>query len=271
MSYPVYIHLGSIRLHAHWIFETLAYFAGFRLYVWLRKRRGDAVDDLRRWWVIAAAAVGAAVGSKVLYWLEDSRLTLAHWNDLRALLGGKTIVGALIGALLAVEWAKKRMGISRRTGDLFAVPLCIGIAIGRIGCFLTGLDDHTAGVATSLPWGVNFGDGIARHPTQLYETLFALALGVLLWRRMRRAHAEGDIFKIFMVAYFSFRLGCDFLKPDVRVFAGLSSIQWACVAMLLYYSRDILRWSLGRGAAGESVDLLTSRPLQNCAPTRTEH
>lgn len=260
MSYPVHVHLGSIRLHPHWVFETLAYFAGFRLYIWLRKRRGDAVEDSRRWWVIAAAAVGAAVGSKILYWLEDPRLTLAHWNDPGALLGGKTIVGALIGGLLAVEWAKKRMGIARRTGDLFAVPLCIGIAIGRIGCFLTGLDDHTAGVATNLPWGVNFGDGMARHPTQLYETLFVLALGVFLWRRMRLAHAEGDTFKMFMVAYFSFRLLCDFLKPDVRVFAGLSSIQWACAAMLLYYSSDILRWSLGRDAASPEGRGLAGAP-----------
>jgi len=45
-----------------------------------------------------------------------------------------------------------------------------------------------------------------------------------------------------MVGYMGFRLACDFLKPDVRVFAGLSSIQWACVAMLLYYARDIARW-----------------------------
>src|SRR5260221_11390397 len=73
-------------------------------------------------------------------------------------MSGKTIVGALIGGLIAVELAKHILGIKQRTGDLFAVPLCLGIAIGRIGCFLTGLEDHTSGVATSLPWGVNFGD-----------------------------------------------------------------------------------------------------------------
>jgi len=259
-------------VHPHWVFETLAYAVAFRVYLYLRRGRGDVLDDSRRWWVIAAAAVGAVLGSKMLYWFEDPRLTLAHWNDPAALLGGKTIVGALIGGLLAVEWTKKRIGVSRRTGDLFAVPLCAGIAIGRIGCFLTGLDDHTAGIATRLPWGVNFGDGILRHPTQLYEVLFVLALGVFLWRRTRLAHAEGDIFKMFMVGYFGFRLLCDFLKPDVRVFAGLSSIQWACVGMLLYYFRDILRWSLGLGAADdEAGDLSVSGPLQNGAATYLEH
>ena len=242
MTFPVYISFGSLRIHPHLIFETAAYAIAFRVYLWLRKRQGDALDDSNRWWMIAAAAMGAVVGSKVLYWFEEPALTLADWREPAYLMGGKTIVGAFIGGLFAVELAKRHLGIARRTGDLFAVPLCVGIAIGRIGCFLTGLDDHTAGVATALPWGVNFGDGIARHPTQLYEVLFAVTLGGFLGRRMQQPFVTGDLFRIFMVAYFTFRLACDFIKPEVRVALGLSSIQWACVAMLVYYGRDWARW-----------------------------
>jgi phosphatidylglycerol:prolipoprotein diacylglycerol transferase len=242
MTFPVYLHLGPFRIHPHWVFETLGYGVGFRVYLWIRARTGDTINDLNRWWVVAAAAVGAVAGSKMLYWLEDPRLTLANWNSPEYLLGGKTIAGALIGALFVVEALKLRLGITARTGDLFAVPLCIGIAIGRIGCFLTGLDDHTCGFATGLPWGVDFGDGILRHPVQLYESLFAMTLGILLWSRSVRPHVEGDIFKLCMVAYFLFRVLIDFLKPDVRVFAGFSSIQIACVAMLAYYATDIGRW-----------------------------
>jgi phosphatidylglycerol:prolipoprotein diacylglycerol transferase len=256
MTFPVYIPFGSLRIHPHLIFETAAYAIAFRVYLWQRKRQGDALDDSNRWWMIAAAAMGAVVGSKVLYWFEDPALTLAHWREPAYLMGGKTIVGALIGGLFAVELAKRQLRITRRTGDLFAVPLCVGIAIGRIGCFLTGLDDHTTGVATGLPWGVNFGDGIARHPTQLYEVLFALALGVFLWRRMQRPFVAGDIFKMFMVAYFAFRLACDFLKPEVRVFIGLSSIQWACVGMLGYYSRDWARWIAASGQTAHARPII---------------
>jgi phosphatidylglycerol---prolipoprotein diacylglyceryl transferase len=243
--FPVYLHLGSWRVHPHLVFETLAYALAFRVYLWLRSRNGDALPDANRWWVICAAAGGALAGSKILYWFEDPRLTLANLHNPEFLLGGKTIVGALIGGLIAVEVMKEFLGITRRTGDLFAIPLCVGICIGRIGCFLTGLEDHTFGTATSLPWGVNFGDGVARHPTQLYEIIFAAALGAFLWRRMNREHREGDIFKMFMLAYFGFRLACDFLKPDVRVFMKLTSIQWACVVMLVYYSPDVLRWLRG--------------------------
>lgn len=244
MSFPVYLPLGSFNLHPHVVFETLAYVIAFRVYVSMRKRSSDAIDDANRWWVIAAAAVGAVIGCKVLYWFEDPAATLAHWRDPVYLMGGKTIVGALIGGLFGVELVKHHLGIKARTGDLFAVPLCAGIAIGRVGCFLTGPEDHTGGSATTLPWGVNFGDGISRHPTQLYEVLFALALGVFLWRQMRHPRVEGDIFKQFMVGYFSFRFLCDFLKPDdVRVFFGVTAIQLACLFMLAYYGADIWRWA----------------------------
>jgi prolipoprotein diacylglyceryltransferase len=243
ISFPVYITLGSLKLHPHVVFETLAYAVGFRVYVSMRRKYGDAVDDANRWWVIAAAAMGAVVGCKMLYWFEDPAATLAHWRDPAFLMGGKTIVGALMGGLFSVELIKQYLRIKRRTGDFFAVPLCIGIAIGRIGCFLTGPEDHTGGTATALPWGVNFGDGVPRHPTQLYEVLFALALGVFLWRRMRQPHAEGDVFKRFMVGYLSFRLLCDFLKPDdARILMGITAIQLACLLMLAYYGADVWRW-----------------------------
>lgn len=247
MSFPVYFHLGLIEIHPHWVFEMLAYAAGFRLYVELRRREGDRLGDAERWWVIAAAAIGAVAGSRILFLLEDPNQTLEHLREPLELLSGKTIVGALIGGLFAVEFAKRILGIETRTGDLFALPLCLGIAIGRIGCFLTGLEDQTAGTATGLPWGVNFGDGISRHPTQLYEIVFVVLLGMVIVSVSRRPHVRGDLFKLFMVGYCAFRLCCDYLKPEVRVFAGLSSIQWACVAMILYYLTDVLRWLHLRG------------------------
>ena len=158
------------------------------------------------------------------------------------MLGGKTIVGAIVGGTAAVEWAKRRLGITSRTGDLFALPLALGIAVGRVGCFLTGLQDHTFGMLTSLPWGVDFGDG-PRHPTQLYEIAFLVVLaGILLWFE-RRPHRAGRLFQLFLASYMAFRLAVDFVKPEVRLPGGLSSLQWACVLTLGYVAVDWLRES----------------------------
>ena len=238
-----------MRIHPHLFFEALAYFVAARVFFWYRRRTGDTVDYVARWSIVAAASVGAVIGSKVLYWLEDPALTWAHRTDPVFLMEGKTIVGGLLGGLLLVEFIKHQLGIRERTGDLFAVPLSVGMVIGRIGCFLTGLDDHTYGTATSLPWGVDFGDGIRRHPTQLYEALVCLALAIFLHRMLRRPHESGDVFKAFMVAYLGLRFALDFIKPyDPPVLLGLQSIQWTCLLGLAFYARDIRRWLTARPA-----------------------
>jgi prolipoprotein diacylglyceryltransferase len=267
IHFPFYLRFGAFSLHPHLPFELLAYVAGFLAFRRLRGGRGDSVSDGSRWMVITAAIAGAALGSRVLYWFEDPAATFARWHDPAYLLGGKTIVGALLGGLFAVEWAKRRIGETRSTGDLFAAPLALGIAIGRIGCFLTGLGDDTYGVPTSMPWGVDFGDGIRRHPTQLYESVFALALFFFLLRMLKRPHREGDVFRAFMVAYLGWRLAIDFLKPEVRI-GIFSGIQWACAAMLVYYARDILRW-LGIRKPSQPHEPLET--LSSATPRGPEH
>lgn len=225
----------------------------------LRRRFGDPLSTTLRWAVITAAIAGAALGSKLLFWLEDPEVTWQNIHNLNFLMGGKTIVGALIFGLISVEFFKRYVGVSQSTGDLYAIPLTLGIAIGRVGCFLTGLPDNTYGTPTNLPWAVDFGDGIPRHPTQLYEITFLLILVSILYRILKRSSAAtgenlpneqpqttvfttGDTFKFFMVAYLAFRLMCDFIKPYSRILFGLQGIQWACLLVLLYYSPDIARW-----------------------------
>ena len=229
---------GPVGVSPHVVLESLAYLVAFEVYRRGRRERGDFLASEVRSSVVVAAIVGAALGSKLLGWLEDPLDTLAHWRDPAYLLGGKTIVGALLGGTMAVEWVKARMGVARRTGDLFALPIAVGIGIGRIGCFLAGLRDHTYGTPTAMPWGIDFGDGVRRHPTQLYEVLAAAALAWMLQRLARHAHREGDVYRAFLTAYLAWRLAVDFIKPEPR-FAGLTAIQWCSAAALVWYWRDI--------------------------------
>lgn len=215
----------------HPVLEASGYVVAYLVFRWERARSGDALNEEHRWAVIAAAAVGALVGSRALGLLEQAPLTGVHWGDWLQ-PGGKTIVGGLLGGWLAVELLKLVMHLRTRTGDLFAVPLCVGIAIGRLGCFFAGLADDTYGVATKLPWGVDFGDGVRRHPTQLYEFLFLAVLAWVLWKWQRRPHAEGQVFRGFLAAYLLWRLVIDFIKPQPLI-AGMNVIQWACVGGLV--------------------------------------
>lgn len=144
---------GPLSLSAHLIFESLAYAVGFYMYSRSRRLDGDFLSTSDRFSVITAAVIGAALGSRILYWFEDPVFTLRHIFEPFYLLAGKTVVGGLLGGTFAVEWVKRRAEITRRTGDLFAIPIVVAMAIGRIGCFLEGLPDHTYGIATALPWG----------------------------------------------------------------------------------------------------------------------
>jgi phosphatidylglycerol---prolipoprotein diacylglyceryl transferase len=238
LDFPVL--LGT--LHPHLVFETLAYAVGFQFFLWLRRHRGEVLAEGQRPLLVLAAIVGAFVGAKVLAWLVDPVHIWEHRHDWRVWAEGKTIVGGLLGGTLAVEWAKRRMGITRATGDLYAIPLALGIAIGRIGCFLTGLDDRTHGIAVPA-WmqavGVDFGDGVARHPTQLYEILFLAGLVFVLLRRLKRGHAEGTQFKLFLGAYLGWRFLVGFIQPEPAL--GFSAIQWASLAGSVFATIALVR------------------------------
>ncbi|MGB8955240.1 MAG: prolipoprotein diacylglyceryl transferase family protein [Tumebacillaceae bacterium] len=251
MSFPVYIHIGPLMIHPHWLFETLSYFIGFRVYLYTRNKERIPMD--KAMWVIVGAILGAALGSKMLYWFEDPLMTLDHLTDPVYLMEGKTIVGGLLGGLIGVELAKKLIGWTRSTGDDFALPLIVGMMIGRIGCFLTGLSDHTYGTPTTWITGVDFGDGILRHPTQLYEIAFLLSLGILLFYLKRQRLPEGTVFQLFMIGYLAFRLLIDFIKPTPHSYLIFNNVQMAAIFGLIYYSRFVRRWRRGTEPAKENA------------------
>lgn len=267
MDFPVVLHLGSLTIAPHQPLEMLGAFLGFRLYLRLRRRAGDPLPAERRLIVLAAAVVGAALGSKLLAVASDPPATLAGLADPRLLLAGKTIVGGLLGGLAAVELVKWRIGERTATGDLYAFPLIVGIAIGRVGCFLTGLADDTYGVATALPWGVDFGDGVPRHPTQLYEIAFLALLAAALAWRARRPYPRGDLFKLFMVGYLGWRLAVDFIKPVHVTWLGMTPIQLACLAGLAWYAPHLPRlFGIGGRAEPATAGPASPSPHTPAAP-----
>lgn len=236
MQFPFYI----FGIHPHLLFESLAYFIGFRVYLFTRNKERIPMD--KALWVVVGATLGAALGSKILYWFEDPRKTLEHWNSFIYLMEGKTIVGGLLGGLIGVELAKKLIGWTRSTGDDFVLPLAIGMMIGRIGCFLTGLSDHTYGTETTWFTGVEFGDGIKRHPTQLYEIVLLASLTVILWQVKKRTIGwEGLLFQLFMLGYLTFRFLIDFIKPTPHPYWVLNNIQIAAFLGIVYYLWLILK------------------------------
>ncbi|TMH31083.1 MAG: diacylglyceryl transferase [Betaproteobacteria bacterium] len=231
-------------LLVHAAFEMVAIGVGVQLYA--RNLRRDNNGSLTRgpaFRIAVGCLIGAILGSKLAVWMEYPDLIRLHWGSPQLAFSGQSIVGGLIGGLCGVEIAKRMSGVERSTGDAFVMPLIAGIVIGRIGCFLAGLHDDTFGVATTLPWGVDFGDGVRRHPTQLYDIAFVLALGaVLVSVRHRLSLEPGLEFKLFLSGYLAWRLGVDTLKPVPFSYAGdLSGLQLLAAVFLIAYTPRVAR------------------------------
>lgn len=259
MAFPVLI----LGLHPHQVFDVLSLLVGTQLFWWqVRRQRASApaLPQEDKWTVAAGCFLGGVLGAKLIVLLEDPATTATHATDPAFWITGKSIVGGLLGGLVGVELAKRTAGLTRSTGDLFVIPLLVGLAVGRIGCFLSGLQDDAYGIPTSLPWGVDFGDG-PRHPTQLYEIAFSLALlaFILHARRADLPRAEGDLFRLFMVSYLAFRFVEEFVRVSPRPYLGLTIYQLACAAGLAYYLRDravrrrLLRLLAGRRPSAPTI------------------
>jgi len=232
------------KTNPHLILEYLAFFIGYRYYVFLRKKSTDAITSNNRLSIIAGAIFGALIGSRLVGYLEQPILEMTMERFIY-LLNVKTIMGGLFGGLLGVELTKWIIGEKESSGDLFTLPIILGIFIGRIGCFLTGINEFTYGSETTFFMGMDLGDGVNRHPTSLYELFFLVALFFFLKKLgAKNSLKKGHIFQFFMLAYFGFRFLIEFIKPNIFFTLGLSSIQWLCIICYIYYWKTILIYSV---------------------------
>ncbi|WP_298492784.1 prolipoprotein diacylglyceryl transferase family protein [uncultured Algibacter sp.] len=242
MQIPFEPQLFGYNINIHLVLEYLAFFVAFRYYVYLRKKSTDIISTNNRLSIILGAALGALIGSRLVGFLENPLIEFSQENMIK-LLNTKTIMGGLFGGLLGVEFAKKRIGETQSSGDLFVFPIILGIFIGRVGCFLSGINEFTYGYETTSAFGMNLGDNLLRHPTSLYELVFLIVLffGLKHIQKTKKLK-NGDLFKWFMILYFTFRFFIEFLKPNVFYVFGLSSIQILCILCLLYYRTTIFKF-----------------------------
>ena len=239
MTIPFEIILNDQIINLHGFLEILAFFFAFRYYIFLRRNQTDYISSKNRHFIILGAVIGALLGSRLMGFLEDP----VPIHNYQVLLESKTIMGGLFGGLICVEITKWKIGEKKSSGDLFTLPIILGIFIGRIGCFLTGVNEFTYGSETTFFLGMNLGDGLQRHPIALYEMIY-LAIIYFIIRRLGNLNKldYGDLFKLFMILYFSFRFMLEFIKPNVFLIFGFSSIQYLCLLCLLYYYKTITKF-----------------------------
>ena len=217
--------------------------------------------NVHAWFDVLAAAGAAIVTTACFFWRlrhAATRIERAGPGYAAALVGGaavgghaagtanlwlsgepgiaRSIVGALAGAIVAIEVFKRIRGIKGSTGLVFVPAFATSVVVGRWGCFFSGLADHTHGCPTTLPWAHDFGDHVLRHPVQLYESaamaaFLAYAL-VMLARRDARFMRNG--FYVLVLWYAAQRFAWEFLKAYARVLGPLNLFHLVCLGLMAY-------------------------------------
>jgi phosphatidylglycerol:prolipoprotein diacylglycerol transferase len=233
---PVLFRLGTLAVPSYGFFVALGLLTGLAVFAWeVRGRRSVSENTF---WILVAAVVGGVLGAKLPLLVTHFRDFLAWPPNLAVLISGRSIVGGLAGGAVGVWLLKRNLGIRERKGNLFAPAIAAGVAVGRLGCFLRGC---CLGTPTALPWAVDFGDGVGRHPTQLYESVFMLALFTLLAALRPRVTHPAVLLWVLMTAYFLFRFAVEFIRVEPVWFAGLTFFQWLSLGLVIAYGSRLAR------------------------------
>jgi len=196
---------------------ALGYLTGLAAFVIMAYRRRLATSGLMA--ILGAGLIGGLVGANLAQWIFGSE-------------GGKTILGGIAGGYLTVLVYKRYLGIQRSTGDLFAVAICAGEAVGRWGCFFGGC---CYGKICSVPWAV-LQHGALRHPTQLYLSGANALILLILLRLESKQPPENAIFYTQGILYCAARFVIEFFRDTPPPFWGLTLAQWACLGGFAFFS-----------------------------------
>jgi len=231
--------------------------AGFLAALWVALDRGrrEKLAETTIWDVWTASLLGGLAGARLLYVAEQwdffaqkPAQVFAIWR------GGLVWYGGLAGALLAVGlYLRYRRQPALPVIDAVTPATMVGLALGRIGCFLNGC---CFGRVTDLPWGVSYprdgGSGqfhsalahqvsppfayqvetmhldpqaaasFPVHPTQLYESAATLLIFLLLTAYYPRRRRPGEVLWLMLVLYGAARFLIEMLRVNAPVVGGLS-------------------------------------------------
>src|SRR5712692_1466857 len=233
-----YLHLGPLNLPTFGLMVATGLLAASHILQADFRRRAIHADAFL---VIGFAGLAGIVGARLYHVLESPSEFFANpWPQLISRFGFAWF-GGFLGGFAALLLLGRREKIPTLTLlDACGPAACVGYAVGRIGCLLSGDGDY--GVPTKLPWGMSFPNGVvpttARvHPTPLYEFFIWLVIAAFLWHMGKKAisgaRPKGEIFCGYLILTGVARFLIEFIRINPRSFFGLSNAQAASLVSIV--------------------------------------
>ena len=218
--FPTLISLGPLTIHTYGLLVAVGFVAGLSVTIRLGKDQGIGSQQVLDMAFFMAAA--GLVGSRLLYVAMKWEYFGSHPIDILMIWrGGLVFHGAVLGAILALFWYTRKRDLSFwDAGDLWAPGTALGLAIGRIGCFMAGC---CYGKPTDHPFAVVFTHpeslaplNVPIHPTQLYASALSVTIFVILIFIHRKKKYAGQVVLWFMLLHSFARLVVERFRGDDR-------------------------------------------------------
>lgn len=225
---PEIFHIGSLSVRWYGLLFAVGFLVGYN--IGERMFKFDGTD--LRWleslfiYLLVSTVIGARLGHVLFYgwdyYSQHPAEIIKVWH------GGLASHGGAIGIFIAlIIWSRK---VSKRSVlwvlDRVVVPTALVAAMIRFGNLM---NSEIYGIQTNLPWGFIFernGETVAKHPTQIYESLsYLVTFGLLmfLYFKTNLRKKEGFIVGLFFVMVFLSRFLIEFIKEDQEAFeAGMA-------------------------------------------------
>ena len=253
---PVLLHLGSLEIRYYGLVYILGLVLGYFIIRYLAKQKKLSLTDEDLVDFILYMGVGLLLGGRLFYtlvynisyYLSNPLHIFALWE------GGMSFHGGMLGAIIAgYVYCKKKNVSFYKLADITMIPLAFGLMFGRIANFINA---ELYGRLWHGPWadnfGVDFGDGFARYPSQLFESFKNLVIFIILWfwnkddvgigekdiitkhNIKHNKRPDGVIFWGFIMLYGLFRFFIEFYRqPDSQVGVQGFFFGWMTMGQIL--------------------------------------
>lgn len=249
---PEIFSIGSISIRWYGLLFASGFYIGYLIMKRIYKQEGKAIDQIDNlaMYMIIGSLIGARFGHCLFY---EPEYYLSHpWDIIKPWTGelgkdaklgiqGLASHGGAIGILISlIIYTIKTKTSYLWLHDRMMIVTALGATFIRLGNLM---NHEIVGIPTDLPWGFVFtrlGDGIARHPAQLYESLSYLCIFItllLIYKKYKGKVPKGMLYGLFLTLTFTLRFFIEFIKEDQVAFEETMTLnmgQWLSIPFVIF-------------------------------------